>query len=76
MDTAAARSATLPGDWRLGRKAGRFTMCRWNAYFGQPLLVEDLLVKTQHGLIDQSMHARMGVEDDSLGASAVAGIAP
>ena len=37
-------------------------MCRWNAYFGQPLAVEELLFKTAHGLIDQSLHARMGVE--------------
>jgi glutamine amidotransferase len=37
-------------------------MCRWNAYFGQPIAVEELLFKTQHGLIDQSLRARMGVE--------------
>jgi glutamine amidotransferase len=37
-------------------------MCRWNAYFGQPLLIEELLFKMDHGLIDQSLHARMGVE--------------
>jgi glutamine amidotransferase len=37
-------------------------MCRWNAYFGQPVLVEELLFKTKHGLIDQSLHSRMGVE--------------
>jgi predicted glutamine amidotransferase len=37
-------------------------MCRWNAYFGQPVLVDELLYRTQHGLIDQSLHARMGVE--------------
>jgi glutamine amidotransferase len=37
-------------------------MCRWNAYFGQPLVLEELLFHTQHGLIDQSLHARMGVE--------------
>jgi predicted glutamine amidotransferase len=37
-------------------------MCRWNAYFGQPLLVDELLYRTQHSLIDQSLHARMGVE--------------
>jgi predicted glutamine amidotransferase len=37
-------------------------MCRWNAYFGQPVLLDELLFKTQHGLIDQSLHARMGVE--------------
>jgi predicted glutamine amidotransferase len=37
-------------------------MCRWNAWFGQPLLIEELLFRTQHGLIDQSLHARLGVE--------------
>jgi glutamine amidotransferase len=37
-------------------------MCRWNAYFGQPLLIDELLFKMDHGLIDQSLHARMGVE--------------
>ena len=37
-------------------------MCRWNAYFGQPLLLEELLFRTQHGLIDQSLHSRMGAE--------------
>jgi predicted glutamine amidotransferase len=37
-------------------------MCRWNAYFGQPLLVDELLYRTEHSLIDQSLRARMGVE--------------
>jgi predicted glutamine amidotransferase len=37
-------------------------MCRWNAYFGQPLIIDELLFRTQHGLIDQSLHSRMGVE--------------
>jgi predicted glutamine amidotransferase len=37
-------------------------MCRWNAYFGQPLLMEELLFEMDHGLIDQSLHSRMGVE--------------
>jgi glutamine amidotransferase len=37
-------------------------MCRWNAYIGQPLLLEELLFRTQHGLIDQSLHSRMGAE--------------
>jgi predicted glutamine amidotransferase len=37
-------------------------MCRWNAYFGQPVKIDELLFKTEHGLIDQSLHARMGVE--------------
>lgn len=37
-------------------------MCRWNAYLGQPLLLDELLFRTQHGLIDQSLHSRMGAE--------------
>jgi predicted glutamine amidotransferase len=37
-------------------------MCRWNAYIGQPLLMGELLFRTQHGLIDESLHSRMGAE--------------
>src|SRR5687768_8079034 len=37
-------------------------MCRWMAWIGQPVLVEELLFNTQHGIVDQSLHARMGAE--------------
>ena len=37
-------------------------MCRWLAYSGSPILLEDLLYKAEHSLIDQSLHARLGVE--------------
>jgi predicted glutamine amidotransferase len=37
-------------------------MCRWMAWLGQPLLVDELLFKTRHGIVDQSLHARMGAE--------------
>src|SRR3954453_8677103 len=37
-------------------------MCRWMGWHGQPVLVEELLFKSQHGLIDQSLHSRMGAE--------------
>ena len=37
-------------------------MCRWLAYSGTPILLEELLYKPEHSLIDQSMHSRMGVE--------------
>jgi len=37
-------------------------MCRWNAWFGQPLLLSELLYESEHGLIQQSLHSRMGVE--------------
>ena len=35
-------------------------MCRWLAYTGTPLLLEELLYKPAHSLIDQSLHARLG----------------
>src|SRR5215213_1701615 len=37
-------------------------MCRWMAWSGQPMLMEELLFKTQHGIVDQSLHSRMGAE--------------
>ncbi|MFF8829419.1 class II glutamine amidotransferase [Streptomyces sp. NPDC015131] len=60
-------------------------MCRWLAYSGTPLLVDSILYRPAHSLIDQSLHARMGVEttngdgfgigwyaqDSDLGAPAV-----
>ncbi len=35
-------------------------MCRWLAYSGSPLLVEELLLKPTHSLIYQSLHSRLG----------------
>jgi glutamine amidotransferase len=37
-------------------------MCRWLAYSGSPILLDELLFKPDHSLIDQSLHARLGVE--------------
>ena len=37
-------------------------MCRWLAYSGSSLLVEELLFKPKHSLIDQSLHSTMGAE--------------
>jgi glutamine amidotransferase len=37
-------------------------MCRWLAYSGSPVLIEELLLKPQHSLIDQSLHAKLGAE--------------
>jgi predicted glutamine amidotransferase len=37
-------------------------MCRWMAWTGQPVLIEELLFKTQHGIVDQSLHSRLGAE--------------
>ena len=36
-------------------------MCRWLAYSGTPILLEELLYKPRFSLIDQSQHSRMGV---------------
>jgi predicted glutamine amidotransferase len=37
-------------------------MCRWVAYSGSPLRIEDVLFKPEHSLIDQSLHSTMGAE--------------
>jgi predicted glutamine amidotransferase len=37
-------------------------MCRWMAWNGEPVLLDELLFRTQHGLVDQSLHSRMGAE--------------
>jgi glutamine amidotransferase len=37
-------------------------MCRWLAYSGTPVLLEELLYKPTHSLIDQSLHSQLGVE--------------
>jgi len=37
-------------------------MCRWLAYSGSPILLEELLYRPRHSLIDQSLHARLGVD--------------
>jgi predicted glutamine amidotransferase len=37
-------------------------MCRWLAYSGTPVLVEQLLYTPVHSLIDQSLHSRLGAE--------------
>jgi glutamine amidotransferase len=38
-------------------------MCRWLAYSGSPVLVADLLYGSEHSLIEQSLHARLGNEE-------------
>jgi predicted glutamine amidotransferase len=35
-------------------------MCRWLAYSGTPIKLEELLVKRDRSLIDQSLHSRQG----------------
>jgi predicted glutamine amidotransferase len=35
-------------------------VCRWLAYSGSPILLEELIYKPAYSLIDQSMHSRMG----------------
>jgi glutamine amidotransferase len=56
-------------------------MCRWNAWFGQPIVIDELLYRTEHSLIDQSLHSRMGVETTNgdgfgIGWYGAAGIPP
>jgi predicted glutamine amidotransferase len=37
-------------------------MCRWLAYSGSPVLLDELLYKPAHSLIVQSLHSRLGAE--------------
>ena len=37
-------------------------MCRWLAYSGSPVPIEEVLYRPEHSLIDQSLHSRLGVE--------------
>jgi len=37
-------------------------MCRWLAYSGSPVSIDDLLYRPEHSLIDQSLHSRLGAE--------------
>ncbi|WP_020136367.1 class II glutamine amidotransferase [Streptomyces sp. 351MFTsu5.1] len=37
-------------------------MCRWLAYSGTPLLLDTILYRPAHSLIDQSLHSKLGVE--------------
>ena len=38
-------------------------MCRWLAYSGSPVLMDDLLYEREHSLIVQSLHSRLGAEE-------------
>src|SRR5215510_2993742 len=53
---------TIGRPLRVPSLAGERKMCRWLAYSGSPVLIEDLLLKPQHSLIDQSLHAQLGAE--------------
>src|SRR5215207_1416838 len=35
-------------------------MCRWLAYYGDPIPLETLVLRRQHSLIDQSLNSRQG----------------
>ena len=35
-------------------------MCRWLAYIGSPVRIEELILRPKHSLIDKSLHSTMG----------------
>jgi predicted glutamine amidotransferase len=35
-------------------------VCRWLAYFGDPIPIDALVLRRDHSLIDQSLHSRLG----------------
>ena len=40
-------------------------MCRWLAYTGDPVLLDELLYKPKYSLIVQSLHSRLGAETNN-----------
>ena len=52
---ANARSGRVP-------KSEQIPMCRWLAYMGTPVVLEELLYRPKHSLIDQSLHAQLGAQ--------------
>jgi predicted glutamine amidotransferase len=41
-------------------------MCRWMAWLGQPVAIHELLFESPHGIVDQSLHSRMGADSPRL----------
>jgi hypothetical protein len=41
----------------------RHEMCRWLAYSGSPVLLEELLYGPNNSLIVQSLHSQLGAEE-------------
>ena len=40
-------------------------MCRWVAYSGSPIPIDEIIFKPSHSLVHQSLHAQEGVETTS-----------
>src|SRR5687768_18206808 len=58
---ASFAAQTNPADAALpGGDVGSPVMCRWLAYSGSPIRLEELLVKRDRSLIDQSLNSRLG----------------
>ena len=51
---------SIPTDAAGRRREKGVTMCRWLAYSGTPIRMEELLLKRERSLIDQSLHAQLG----------------
>jgi len=45
-------------------------MCRWLAYSGAPLYLENLMFEPEHSIIDQSLSAHRGVSTTTIRISA------
>ena len=73
----ADEAAAAGFSWR-SRLTGweeEITMCRWLAYSGSPVRLEELLYKPQNSLIMQSLHSRWAPSQPTGTASASAGTA-
>src|SRR5881227_655275 len=48
--------------WARSFRCKEVAMCRWMGWLGQNVLIEELLFNSPHGIVDQSLNARMGAE--------------
>ncbi|WCD90422.1 Gamma-glutamyl-hercynylcysteine sulfoxide hydrolase [Streptomyces xanthophaeus] len=60
--TTSRAFAPAPGLGSDQPEKGMVSMCRWLAYSGSPMVLDAVLYRPEHSLINQSLHARLGVE--------------
>ena len=58
-----------------GTQGRSLRVCRWLAYSGTPVLLEEVIYKPSHSLIDQSLHSKLGARPRTATDSASAGTA-
>src|SRR4051794_18087485 len=58
----ATTRRSRPASWREVFRPEEVAMCRWLAYSGSPVHLDELLFKPANSLVMQSKHSRLGAE--------------